>query len=121
MLTVFQLNRSITIKSGCGKQSRAKLFYLESNSRILRPGQSKVWGNCRCAVRLQFFVCIMLIASKDIVKVEGDLLYKSLNVVDMLTADNVPRSIVMCNVEFPVDFLELKTEIAHFRNGGPLL
>ena len=27
MLTVFQLNRSITIKWGCGKQSRANLFY----------------------------------------------------------------------------------------------
>ena len=64
----------------------------------------------------------MLIASKDSVKVnkshlnhiltEGDLLYKSMNVVDMLTADDLPRSIVMCNIEFPVDFLELKTEIS---------
>ena len=52
---------------------------------------------------------------------EGDLLYKSLNVVDMLTADDLPRSIVMCNIEFPVDFLELKTEIAHLRNGEPFL
>ena len=73
----------------------------------------------------------MLVASKDSVKVEqndlnyvlteGDLLYKSLNVVDMLTADDLPRSIVMCNIEFPVDFLELKTEIAHLRNGEPCL
>ena len=52
---------------------------------------------------------------------EGDLLYKSLNVVDMLTADDLPRSIVMCNIEFPVDFLELKTEIAHLRNGESFL
>ena len=68
----------------------------------------------------------MLVTSKDCVKMEqsglnhvlteGDLLYKSLNVVDMLTADDLPRSIVMCNIEFPVDFLELKTEIAHLRN-----
>ena len=43
---------------------------------------------------------------------EGDLLYKSLNVVDMLTADDLPRSTVMCNIECPVDFLELKTEIS---------
>ena len=43
---------------------------------------------------------------------EGELLYKSLNVVDMLTVDDLPRSIVMCNIEFPVDFLELKTETA---------
>ena len=39
----------------------------------------------------------------------------------MLTADDLPRSIVMCNIEFPVDFLELKTEIAHLRNGEPFL
>ena len=52
---------------------------------------------------------------------EGDLLYKSLNVVDMLTADHLPRSIFMCNIKFPVDFLELKTEIAHLRNGEPFL
>ena len=48
-------------------------------------------------------------------------MYKSLNVVDMLTADDLPRSIVMCNIEFPVDFLEWKTEIAHLRNGEPFL
>ena len=131
MLTVFQVNKSITIKWGCGKQSRAILFYGESNSRILPPRQSKVWENCKCAVRLQFFVCIMLVKSKDSVKMEqsglnhvlteGELLYKSLNVVDMLTADDLPRSIVMCNIEFPVDFLELKTEIAHLRNGERFL
>ena len=42
---------------------------------------------------------------------EGDLLFKSLNIVDMLTADDLPRSIVMSNIKFPVDFLELKTEL----------
>ena len=52
---------------------------------------------------------------------EGDLLYKSLNVVDMLTADDLPRSIVKCNIEFPFDFSELKTEIVHVRNGEPFL
>ena len=52
---------------------------------------------------------------------EADLLHNSLNVVDMLTADNLPRSVVKCNIEFPVDFLELKTEIAHLRNGEPFL
>ena len=44
---------------------------------------------------------------------QKDLLDKSLNVVYMLTTDDLPRSIVMCNIEFPVDFLELKTEIVH--------
>ena len=39
----------------------------------------------------------------------------------MLTADDLPRSIVMCNIKFPLDFLELKTEIAHLRNGEPFL
>ena len=47
---------------------------------------------------------------------EGDLLHKSLNVVYMLTADDLPRSIVMCNIEFLVDFSQLKSEIAHLRN-----
>ena len=27
----------------------------------------------------------------------------------------------MSSIEFPVDFLELKTEIAHLRNGEPFL
>ena len=48
-------------------------------------------------------------------------MYKSLNVVDMLTIDDLPGSIAMCNIEFPVDFLELKTEIAHVRNDEPFL
>ena len=48
-------------------------------------------------------------------------MYKSLNAVDMLTADDLPRSIVMCNIEFPINFLELKTEIAHLRNDEPFL
>ena len=39
----------------------------------------------------------------------------------MLTADDLPRSIVMCNIEFPFDFSELKTEIVHVRNGEPFL
>ena len=43
MLTVFQLNRSITIKWECGKQSRTNLFYWGRNSGILPPRQSKVW------------------------------------------------------------------------------
>ena len=48
-------------------------------------------------------------------------MYKSLNVVDMLTIDDLPGSIAMCNIEFPVDFLELKTEIAHLRNDESFL
>ena len=33
-------------------------------------GNPRFGKNCSCAVRLQFFVCIMLVASKDSVKVE---------------------------------------------------
>ena len=51
----------------------------------------------------------------DHVLTEGDLLY-ALLIYYMLTADDLTRSIVICNIEFPVDFLELKTEIAHLRN-----
>ena len=56
----------------------------------------------------------------DHVLTEGDLLY-ALLIYYMLTADDLTRSIVMCNIEFPVDFLELKTEIAHLRNGESFL
>ena len=48
-------------------------------------------------------------------------MHKSLNVADMLTIDDLPRLIAMCNIEFPVDFLELKTEMAHLRNGERFL
>ena len=66
----FVLLCSLYFSSVGGKQSRANLFYWESNSRILPPRQSNFWENCTCAVRLQFFVCIMFVASKDSVKVE---------------------------------------------------
>ena len=120
---------------------------------ILPPRQSKVWENCRCAVKViqgsfhqgnprfgrtagvqcacnsLFTLCwsqvktVLRWNKSDLNHVlsEGDLLYKSLNVVDMLTADHLPRSIFMCNIKFPVDYLELKTEIAHLRNGEPFL
>ena len=39
----------------------------------------------------------------------------------MLAGDDLPRSIVICTIEFPVNFLELKTEIGHFRNGETFL
>ena len=83
----------------------------------------------QCACNSLFALCLSQVKTvsrwnkSDLnhVLTEGDLLYKSLNVVDMLTADDLPRSIVMCNIEFPVDFLELKTEIAHLRNGESFL
>ena len=83
----------------------------------------------QCACKSLFALCWLQVKTvsrwnkNDLnhVLTEGDLLYKSLNVVDMLTADDLPRSIVMCNIEFPGEFLELKTEIALLRNGEPFL
>ena len=83
----------------------------------------------QCACNSLFALCWLQIKTvsrwnkNDLnhVLTEGDLLCKSMNVVDMLTADDLPSSIVMCNIEFPVDFLELKTEIARLRNGEPFL
>ena len=75
----------------------------------------------QCACNSLFALCWLQVktvsqwnkSNLNHVLTEGDLLYKSLNVLDMLTADDLPRSIVMCNIKFPLDFLELKTEIAH--------
>ena len=52
---------------------------------------------------------------------EGDVLYKSLGTMDLLSADELPRSVMMSNNNIPVEFLELKTEIAYLRTGEPFL
>ena len=83
---------------------------------------SLVWENCRCTCNSSLCWSQVKTVSRwnesDLVHLltEGDLLHKSLNVVYMLTADDLPRSIVMCNIEFLVDFSQLKSEIAHLRN-----
>ena len=41
--------------------------------------------------------------------------------MDLLSADELPRSVVMSNNNIPVEFLELKTEIAYLRTGEPFL
>ena len=131
MLTVFQHNRSITIKWGCGKQSRPTISIenvIQGSFHQSHPRFGRTPG-VQCACNSLFALCWSQVKTvsrwnkSDLnhVLTEGDLLYKSLNVVDMLTADDLPRSIVMCNIEFLVDFLELKTEIAHLRNGEPFL
>ena len=52
---------------------------------------------------------------------EGGILYKSLGTMDLLSADELPRSVMMSNNNIPVEFLELKTEIAYLRTGEPFL
>ena len=41
--------------------------------------------------------------------------------MDLLSADELPRTVVMSNNNIPVEFLELKTEIAYLRTGEPFL
>ena len=52
---------------------------------------------------------------------EGDRLCKSLGTLDLLSVDELQRSVVMSNYNIPIDFLELKTEIAHLRTGDTAL
>ena len=41
--------------------------------------------------------------------------------MDLLSADELPRSVVMSNYNIPIDYLELETEIANLRTGEPFL
>ena len=52
---------------------------------------------------------------------EGDVLYKSLGTIHLLSADELPRSVMMSNNKIPVELLELKTEIAYLRTGQPFV
>ena len=57
----------------------------------------------------------------DYILTEGDILYKSLGAMDLLLADELPRSVVMSDYNIPIDYLELETEIANLRTGEPFL
>ena len=57
----------------------------------------------------------------DYILTEGDRLYKSLGTLDLHSADELPRSVIMSNYNIPIDFLQLKTEIAHLRTGDTFL
>ena len=52
---------------------------------------------------------------------DGDVLYKSLGTTALLSADELPRLVVMYNNNIPIEFLELKTEIAYLRTGELIL
>ena len=53
----------------------------------------------------------------DYILTEGDILYKSLGTMDLISADELPRSVVMSDYNIPIDYLELETEIANLRTG----
>ena len=59
--------------------------------------------------------------SLDYILTEGDILYKSLGTMDLLLADELPRSVVMSDYNIAIDYLELETEIANLRTGEPFL
>ena len=41
--------------------------------------------------------------------------------MDLLSADELPRSVVMSNYNIPIDYLELVTEVANLRTGEPFV
>ena len=57
----------------------------------------------------------------DYILTERDILYKSLGTMDLLSADELPRSVAMSNYNIPIDYLELVTEVANLRTGEPFL
>ena len=80
---------------------------------------------------LQFPLCIMFLSSEEGIQVEYSwfrlrfkwrwYLYKSLGTMDLLSADELPKSVVMSNYNIPKDYLELETDIANLRTGEPFL
>ena len=57
----------------------------------------------------------------DKILVEGDLLYKSLNTLDLLSVDDLPRTVQVSGNEIAVEFLHLETNIASLREMDPFL
>lgn len=57
----------------------------------------------------------------DKILIEGDKLYKSLNVIGPLDVDDIPRSITMSNISCSVTLLNLETCVANINEGYPLL
>ena len=73
----------------------------------------------------------MLVTCEERVQVEhssldwtvnaGGVLYNLLGTVNLLSADEFSRSVMMSNNHVHVEILEIKTEIAYFRTGEPFL
>ena len=57
----------------------------------------------------------------DHILVEGDNLYKSLHTSDMLSVDQLPAFVKMCNHNIPVQYLRLETQLAALINGDSFL
>lgn len=57
----------------------------------------------------------------DHVLTEGNCLYNSLGTIDLLSVDELPRSLVMSDYNIFIDFLEVKIEITHFRIGDTFI
>ena len=62
----------------------------------------------QCACNSLFALCWSQVETVSRWNKELLNVYKLLNVVDMLTADDLPRSVVMCNIEFPVEFFGIE-------------
>ena len=57
----------------------------------------------------------------DHILFEGDVLYKSLNTIDLLSADDIPGSVKIYEYEFDVTFLGLERGQASLIPGDPFL
>ena len=83
----------------------------------------------QCACNLLFALCFSQVKNVfrwntpdlDYILTEGDILYKSLGTMDLISADELPRSVVMSDYNIPIDYLEFETEIANLRTGEPFL
>ena len=95
----------------------------QSNARF------RTTAGIQCAQNSLFTLCFSQVKKVfrwntpdlDYILTEGDILYKSLGTMDLLSADELPRSVVISNYNIPIDYLELETEVANLRTGEPFL
>ena len=66
-------------------------------------------------------VCRWTTHDLDHILKEVDVLYKQMGTMDLLSADELPRSLMMSYNNIPLEVLELKTEIVYLRTGEPFL
>ena len=67
----------------------------------------------------QVFHCVR--RDLDLILVKGDNLYKSLHTSDMLSVDQLPAFVKMCNHDISVHCLRLETQLAGLINGDSFL
>ena len=100
---------------------------------IFSSRRHKIWNYYRytlqCACNSLFALCFSQVKKVfnwntpdlDYILTEEDILYKSLWAIDLLSSDELTRSVVISNYNIPRDYLELETEVANLRTGEAFL